>query len=212
MSFLSTRRGTRRKAARDPQAGGTASRIVFTVAGLLAISVLVVAGSVYYRKYMERSAMESPKQGPTAQGSFRTMQSLHAPSHPQPHPETREPCSLIAREEISQAVGYPIERAVAIGNSCRYEARDPMQWVLLDVLWEGGAAAMKGTRSALKSITGSRGAPPSPEIIGDDTYIPPESQMLMFVKGDVRVEIEVHGTPNNIETDRVIARRILARF
>ena len=79
------------------------------------------------------------------------------------------------------------------------------------VTWEGGAKALKFSTTVLKGAGGQGFFQPVAGI-GDEAYIAPLGSTLMFRKGDVLVNIQLHMVGNNVDATKAIAQKIAARL
>jgi hypothetical protein len=80
------------------------------------------------------------------------------------------------------------------------------------VTWQGAAFALKFARMALKGTQGGEEFFQPVAGIGDEAYIAPMGSTLMFRKGDVLVNLQLHMVGNNVEAAKAIAQKIAARL
>jgi hypothetical protein len=125
----------------------------------------------------------------------------------------RNVCSLVTKEEVGEALGTAITEATGGASRCRYASSAGINQALdVSVTWQGAAFALKFARMALKGTQGGEEFFQPAAGIGDEAYIAPLGNTLMFRKGDVLVNLQFHLVGNNVEAAKVIAQKILARL
>jgi hypothetical protein len=122
-------------------------------------------------------------------------------------------CSLVTKEEVGEALGTAITEATAGTSSCRYASSAGSDQALdVSVTWQGAAFALKFARMALKGTQGGEEFFQPVAGIGDEAYIAPMGTTLMFRKGDVLVNLQLHMVGNNVDAAKAIAQKIAARL
>jgi hypothetical protein len=124
----------------------------------------------------------------------------------------RDVCSLVTKEEVGEAFGTTFTEAASGTSGCQYTSSAGNNQALdVRVTWEGGVMALKLATTVLKG-TGGQGFFQPVAGIGDEAYIAPMGTTLMFRKGDVLVNIQLHMVGNNVEATKAIAQKIAARL
>jgi hypothetical protein len=124
----------------------------------------------------------------------------------------RDVCSLVTKEEVGDALGTTISEATGGTSSCQYTSSAGNNQALdVHVTWQGGTMALKISTSVLKGVGGQGFFQPVAGI-GDEAYIAPMGTTLMFRKGDVLVNLQLHMVGNNVDAVRAIAQKIVARL
>lgn len=59
-----------------------------------------------------------------------------------------DPCALVPKEEVAEAIGEPVVQAQSEGGTCSYETEDPASSVKVEVVRTGGAQEMQTARDA----------------------------------------------------------------
>jgi hypothetical protein len=125
----------------------------------------------------------------------------------------RDVCSLVTKEEVGDALGTTVSEASGGTSSCRYTSSAGNNQALdVRVTWQGGAMALKFSRTALKGVEGGQEFFQPVAGIGDEAYIAPMGTTLMFRKGDVLVNLQLHMVGNNVDAAKAIAQKIVARL
>jgi hypothetical protein len=125
----------------------------------------------------------------------------------------RDVCSLVTKEEVGEALGTTMSEATGGTSSCQYtSSAGNNQGLDVHVTWQGGALALKFAGMAFKGVSGGAGAFQPVAGIGDEAYIAPMGTTLMFRKGDVLVNLQLHMVGNNVDAAKVIAQKIVARL
>jgi hypothetical protein len=127
--------------------------------------------------------------------------------------DARDVCSLVTKEEVGEALGTTITEATGGTSSCRFaSSADLNQAVDVEVTWRGGTLALKFSRMTLKDTGGGQESFQPVAGIGDEAYIAPMGTTLMFRKGDVLVNLQLHMVGNNVDAVKAIAQKIIARL
>jgi hypothetical protein len=115
-------------------------------------------------------------------------------------------CSLVTKEEVGEALGTTVSEARGGTSNCQYTlSAGNNQTLDVQVTWQGGAMALKGTAGGQEFFQPVAG-------IGDEAYIGPMGSTLMFCKGDVMVNLDLRMVGNNVEATKLIARKIATRL
>jgi hypothetical protein len=124
----------------------------------------------------------------------------------------RDVCSLVTKEEVGEALGTTMSEAPGGTSSCQYTSSAGNNQALdVHVTWQGGAMALKLSTTVLKGVGGQGFFQPVAGI-GDEAYIAPMGATLMFRKGDVLVNLQLHMVGNNVDAVKAIAQKIVARL
>jgi hypothetical protein len=122
-------------------------------------------------------------------------------------------CSLVTKEEVGEALGTTMSEATGGTSSCQYTSSAGNNQALdVHVTWQGGAMALKFSRTVLKGVGGVQEFFQPVAGIGDEAYIAPMGTTLMFRKGDVLVNLQLHMVGNNVDAAKAIAQKIVARL
>jgi hypothetical protein len=124
----------------------------------------------------------------------------------------RDVCSLVTKDEVGEALGTTISEASGGTSRCRYRSSGNIQALDVSVTWQGAALALKFARMALKGTAGGQEFFQPVAGIGDEAYIAPMGTTLMFRKGDVLVNLQLHMVGDNVEAVKAIAQKIAARL
>jgi hypothetical protein len=125
----------------------------------------------------------------------------------------RDVCSLVTKEEVGDALGTTMSEAPGGTSNCQYTSSAGNNQALdVHVTWQGGAMALKFSRMALKATEGGQEFFQPVAGIGDEAYIAPMGTTLMFRKGDVLVNLQLHMVGNNVDAVKAIAQKIAARL
>ncbi|MGD0012649.1 MAG: hypothetical protein ABSE93_29415 [Terriglobia bacterium] len=125
----------------------------------------------------------------------------------------RDVCSLVTKEEVGEALGTTMSEASGGTSSCQYKSSAGNNQALdVHVTWQGGAMALKFSRAVLKGTEGGQEFFQPVAGIGDEAYIAPMGTTLMFRKGDVLVNLQLHMVGNNVDAVKAIAQKIVARL
>lgn len=128
--------------------------------------------------------------------------------------DSRDVCTLVTKEEVSQALGSPIETAENEGSKSNCLFRGPTgsnTQVEVRITWQGGKLAMKLAGVGMTAVAG-RNLTNKIDGLGDEAVEMPMGSMLMVRKGDVLIEIDMRMAQNNTAAAKVIAQRILDRL
>jgi hypothetical protein len=124
----------------------------------------------------------------------------------------RDVCTLVTKEEVGEALGTTMSEAPAGTSRCEYtSSAGNNQGLDVHVTWQGGAMALKVSTSVLTGVGGQGFFQPVAGI-GDEAYIAPMGTTLMFRKGDVLVNLQLHMVGNNVDAVKAIAQKIAARL
>jgi hypothetical protein len=126
---------------------------------------------------------------------------------------TRDVCSLVTKEEVGEALGTTISEATGGTSSCQFSSSAGNNQALdVHVTWQGGTFALNVSKMALKSTQGGQEFFQPVAGLGDEAYIAPMGSTLMFRKGDVLVNLQLHMVGINVDAVKVIAQKIVARL
>jgi hypothetical protein len=191
--------------AAPAKSGSTVLKILVGLLTFFALVTLLGIGSYVYMGYRVRKrARELSQTYP-----HETTQSATSGGAV----SVRDVCSLVTKEEVGEALGTAITEATPGTSSCQYTSSAPNYQALdVQVTWQGGASALNLTQMALKRVQGGQESYQAVAGIGDEAYIAPMGATLMFRKGDVLVNIQLHMLGNNVEAAKAIAQKIAARL
>lgn len=163
---------------------------------LLAIPLaMLVIGCASACQSSEGTSPGSPADQPASAG---------APRQAGPMPRvvvTRDnPCSVLLPTEVGAILGVPITmREVVDEVTCHFDYEKPQEggpeYFEMKVHFTGGQTAILATRMASRMLGGDAGFEKLPDI-GDEAWLGPMASMLVFVKGDVGVELDLRMVPD----------------
>src|SRR5882724_1434062 len=162
-----------------PSSGGGAMKIILIVVGIIGLIGILAIGSCFYIGYKFKKAA----------GDFA--------SNSKPYTGKKEPCSFVNVDEATEALGTPVQTAVAHGSTvCDYAlGTDGNQHMMVSFMWKGG----KGTFTELPGV-------------GDEAFVAPGDASIMLRKGDVMVNIDLHSAGLNAEGGKKVAALIAGRL
>ena len=186
------------------KSGSTAVKIIVGLLAFFALLTVMAIGSCVYFSYRVRKKARELSQ------TYRYETTQSATSRPAA--AARDVCSLVTKEEVSEALGTTMSEAPAGTSSCEYtSSTGNNQGLDVHVTWQGGAMALKLSTTVLKGVGGQGFFQPVAGI-GDEAYIAPMGTTLMFRKGDVLVNLQLHMVGNNGDAVKAIAQKIVARL
>ena len=186
------------------KSGSTTVKIIVGLLAFCVLATLLGIGSCVYFAYRVRKRATELSQTYRSDAA-QSVTSRQAAS-------VRDVCSLVTKEEVGDALGTTVSKASGGTSSCQYTSSAGNNQALdVHVTWQGGAMAMKFSRSVLKGVGGQGFFQPVAGI-GDEAYIAPMGSTLMFRKGDVLVNLQLHMVGNNGEATKAIAQKIVARL
>lgn len=191
--------------AAPAKSGSAAVKIIVGVlAFFMLVTLLGIGGCVYVGYRMRKRARE-------------LSQTYHLEMTPGATSgraaSARDVCSLVTKEEVGEALGTTISEATVGTSSCRYTSSAGNNQALeVRVTWQGGTMAMKVSRMVLKGVAGVQEFFQPVAGIGDEAYIAPMGTTLMFRKGDVLVNMQLHMVGNNVDAAKAIAQKIAAKL
>ena len=190
--------------AAPAKSGSAAVKIIVGVLAFLFLVTLLGIGScVYFAYRVRRRASEL-----SHTYRFDTTQSATS----RQAASARDVCSLVTKEEVGEALGTTMSEAPGGTSSCQYTSSAGSNQALdVHVTWQGGAMALKLSTTVLKGVGGQGFFQPVAGI-GDEAYIAPMGTTLMFRKGDVLVNLQLHMVGDNVEAAKAIAQKIAARL
>src|SRR5208337_1811486 len=190
--------------AAPAKSGSAAVKIIVGLLAFFALVTLLGIGSCVYVGYRVRKRARELSQ----MYRFDTTQSASS----RQAATARDVCSLVTKEEVGEALGTTMSEASGGTSSCQYTSSAGNNQALdVHVTWQGGAMALKFSRMALKGVGGQEFFQPVAGI-GDEAYIAPMGTTLMFRKGDVLVNLQLHMVGDNVEAAKAIAQKIAARL
>jgi len=191
--------------AAPAKSGSAAVKIIVGLLAFFALVTLLGIGSCVYVGYRVRKRARELSQT----YRFDTTQSATS----RQAASARDVCSLVTKEEVGEAMGTTISEASGGTSSCRYTSSAGNNQALdVRVTWQGGAMALKFSRTVLKGVEGGQEFFQPVAGIGDEAYIAPMGTTLMFRKGDVMVNLQLHMVGNNVDAVKAIAQKIVARL
>ncbi len=186
------------------KSGSTALKIILGLLAFFALVTLLGIGSCVYTVYRVRKKARELSQT----YHFDMMQRATS----RQAANARDVCSLVTKEEVGEALGTTVSEAGGGTSSCRYASSAGNNQALdVSVTWQGATMALKFSMGALKGIGGQEFFQPVAGI-GDEAYIAPMGTTLMFRKGDVLVNMQLHMVGNNVDAAKAIAQKIVARL
>lgn len=126
------------------------------------------------------------------------------------------PCSVLHPAEVARILGTPIEmREVVDEVTCHFDYVRPEPggppYFELKVYFEDGKTAVMATRMASKLLGGDAGFEKLAGI-GDEAWLGPLASTLVFLKGNVGVELDLRMVPDGrdkgIQLAKLIAQRL----
>jgi len=191
--------------AAPAKSGSSALKIIVGLLAFFALVTLLAIGSCVYGVYQVRKRARQLSQT----YHLDTTQSATSRSAA----TTRDVCSLVTKEEVGEALGTTMSEAPGGASSCQYTSSAGNNQALdVHVTWQGGAMALKFAGLALKGVGGGQGFLQPVAGIGDEAYIAPMGATLMFRKGDVLVNLQLHMVGDNGDAVKAIAQKIVARL
>ena len=186
------------------KSGSAAVKIIVGLLAFFALVTLLGIGSCVYVGYRVRKRARELSQT----YRFNTTQSATST----PAAAARDVCTLVTKEEVGEALGTTMSEAPGGTSSCQYTSSAGSNQALdVHVTWQGGAMALKLSTTVLKGVGGQGFFQPVAGI-GDEAYIAPMGTTLMFRKGDVLVNLQLHMVGDNVEAAKAIAQKIAARL
>jgi hypothetical protein len=190
--------------AAPAKSGSSALKIIVGLLAFFALVTLLAIGSCVYGIYQVRKRARQLSQ------TYRFDMTQSATSGRAA--AARDVCSLVTKEEVGEALGTTMSEAPAGTSSCEYtSSAGNNQGLDVHVTWQGGAMALKLSTTVLKGVGGQGFFQPVAGI-GDEAYIAPMGTTLMFRKGDVLVNLQLHMVGNNGDAVKAIAQKIVARL
>jgi hypothetical protein len=180
-------------------------KIIVWLLAFFALVTLLAIGSCVYGIYQVRKKTRELSQ------TYHLDTTQSATSGPAA--TARDVCSLVTKEEVGEALGTTMSEATGGTSNCQYTSSAGNNQALdVHVTWQGGAMALKIAGMAFKGVAGGAGGFQPVAGIGDEAYIGPMGSTLMFRKGDVLVNLQLHMVGNNVEAVKAIAQKIVARL
>ena len=165
--------------------GGTLLKIVLGLLLVILLLVIAVIGAVAYGAYrVKKKADELGISSAIQSGASQARSAAQAPA------TKHDPCSLITKEEMTDATGLQIVDASAQGGEeCLYTTADPTETTQVRATWGDGKLMMLAVRGGGKLM--ERGVPGT-ELqtvsgVGDEAYF--QSGTLSVRKGDNALSI-----------------------
>jgi len=190
--------------AAPAKSGSSALKIILWLLAFFALVTLLAIGSCVYGVYQVRKRARQLSQT----YHFDMTQSATSGRAA----AGGDVCSLVTKEEVGEALGTTMSEASAGTSSCEYtSSAGNNQGLDVHVTWQGGAMALKISTSVLKGVGGQGFFQPVAGI-GDEALIAPMGTTLMFRKGDVLVNLQLHMVGNNVDAVKAIAQKIVARL
>ena len=190
--------------AAPAKSGSAAVKIIVGLLAFFALVTLLGIGSCVYVGYRVRKRARELSQTYHLD-TTQSATSGRAAS-------ARDVCSLVTKEEVGEALGTTMSEASGGTSNCQYTSSAGNNQALdVHVTWQGGAMALKFSTSVLKGVGGQGFFQPVAGI-GDEAYIAPMGTTLMFRKGDVLVNLQLHMVGNNVDAIKAIAQKIVARL
>ena len=176
-----------------PASGGGAMKIILIVVGVIALIGMLALGSCFYIGYKFKKAA----------GDF---------ANAKPYTGKKEPCSFVNVDEATEALGTPVQTAVAHGSTvCDYAiGADGSQHMMVSFVWKGGKGIMSLTHTAA-SMAGKGTFTERPGV-GDEAFVAPGDASIMMRKGDVMVNIDLRSAGLNAEGGKKVAALIAGRL
>ena len=186
----------------QPTSGGsnTAIKIIFAVLGVFVFVGLLAFGSCFYIGYRvkQRASQVSHELGGDAPK----------------YTDKRQPCAMLSKEEVAQAIGQPVASVEQIGtDSCQYHyGPGGTQTLPIQYTWESGAMLLKLEHGAMKQVAaGMDTFTPLPGI-GDEAYLEPAGSGLALRKGDVMVHMDLRVSNISPDAAKSMATKIASRL
>ena len=174
----------------------TALKVILIVVGAFVLLGVIGIGACFYGAYRFRKGMNQFAQST-------------------PYHGVTNPCRLITQNEVSDALGSPVQAGEVRGRACAFEAAQPGGPNLsYDVAWQGGRMAMKILLMAMRTKDGAAalgGFTPVPGL-GDEAYTGPAGSMFLMRKGDVLLTIDMRMAQLNVDAAKKIAAIIATRI
>jgi hypothetical protein len=187
------------------KSGNTALKIIVGLLAFFALVTVLVIGSCVYGVYRVRKKTRELSQ------TYHYDMAQSATSGRAAN--ARDVCSLVTKEEVGEALGTTISEVSGGTSNCRYTSSAGNNQALdVSVTWQGAALAMKFAGAALKGTAGGQEFFQPVAGLGDEAYIAPMGTTLMFRKGDVLVNLQLHMVGDNVEAVKAIAQKIVARL
>lgn len=126
------------------------------------------------------------------------------------------PCSVLLPKEVADILGVPITlREVVDEVTCHFDYEKPEaggpEYLEIKVHFTGGTAAILATRMASRMLGGDAGFEKLPGV-GDEAWLGPMASTLVFVKGDVGVELDLRMVPDGRTKGMRLATLIASRL
>jgi zinc ribbon protein len=186
----------------QPTGGGsnTAIKVIFAILGFFVFVGLLAFGSCFYIGYRvkQRASQFSHEMG------------ADAPRYT----GKRQPCAMLSKEEVSQAIGQPVASVEQIGtNACQYHyGPGGTQTLPIQYTWEGGAMMLKIEHGAMKSVAAGMDTFTPISGVGDEAYFEPAGSGLAMRKGDVMVHMDLRVANVSTEAAKSMAEKIAGRL
>ncbi len=126
------------------------------------------------------------------------------------------PCSVLLPNEVADILGVPITlRDIVDDVTCHFDYEKPEaggpEYFEMKVHFTGGAAVVQATRMASRMLGGDAGFEKLPGI-GDEAWLGPMASTLVFMKGDVAVELDLRMVPDGRARGVRLAMLIASRL
>jgi len=126
------------------------------------------------------------------------------------------PCSVLLPSEAADILGVPITlREVVDEVTCHFDYEQPQaggpEYFEMKVHFTGGQTAILATRMASRMLGGDAGFE-KVSGIGDEAWLGPMASTLVFVKGDVGVELDLRMVPDGRAKGVRLATLIASRL
>ena len=188
--------------AAQPTSGGsnTAIKVIFAILGVFVFIGLLAFGSCFYIGYRvkQRASQISHEMGGDAPK----------------YTGKRQPCAMLSKEEVAQAIGQPVASVEQIGDSsCQYHyGPGGTETLPIQYTWESGAMLLKLEHGAMKQVAAGMDTYTPLPGIGDEAFFEPAGSGLAMRKGDVMVHMDLRVSHISQDAAKSLAQKIALRL
>jgi hypothetical protein len=180
----------------------------------MALAVLVLGGAPACQS-SDRTDRGSPAAQP-ASTPASTGTAPQAGTAPRVVVTRDNPCSVLLPSEVADILGVPIAlRDIVDDVTCHFDYEKPdadgPEYFEMKVHFTGGQTAILATRMASRMLGGDAGFEKLSGI-GDEAWLGPMASTLVFVKGDVGVELDLRMVPDGRAKGVRLATLIASRL
>jgi hypothetical protein len=190
----------------DEIRGNSGSKVLKIIVWVLGITTLVTLLSIASCAYFDfRSRKETSAQA-KMNHSARAGGGTSGPTV-----DARGVCSLVSNVEVGDALGTTVSSTNKGALTCQYTSSVGRS-LTVEVTPQGGSITLQLSAMAMKAATKGQRAVRRIVGIGDEAYAGRKGSTLMFRKGNIVVNLNVHTDGDSFLAAAVIGRKIATRL